>query len=131
MKYQKHFKQLALNYVHEKEEEKHVPAKRVDIVSVRMVKECSILYKDRVIGSPQDGYNLIKQFLGDVDREHFVVVCLDTKNQPTAINVCHIGSLNSSIVHPREVMKPAILSNAAGVIVYNIVKHHLNIFELT
>jgi len=31
--------------------------------------------------------------------------------------MCHIGSLNLSIVHPREVMKPAILSNAAGVIV--------------
>lgn len=117
MNYQEQYKQLGLDYVHEKEEEKHVPAKRVDIVSVRMVKECSLMYKNRVIGSPQDGYNLIKQFLGDVDREHFVVVCLDTKNQPTAINVCHIGSLNSSIVHPREVMKPAILSNAAGVIV--------------
>jgi len=117
MNYQNQFKQLTLDYVHEKEEEKYVPAKRVDIVSVRMVKECSMLYKDRVIGSPQDGYNLIKQFLGDVDREHFVVVCLDTKNQPTAINVCHIGSLNSSIVHPREVMKPAILSNAAGILV--------------
>src|SRR5699024_12129971 len=103
MNYQNQFKQLTLDYVHEKEEEKQVTAKRVDIVSVRMVKECSILYKDRVICSPQDGYNLIKEFLGDVDREHFVVVCLDTKNQPTAINVCHFGSLNSSIVHPREV----------------------------
>jgi DNA repair protein RadC len=38
----------------------------------------------------------------EVDREKFVVVCLDTKNQPTAINVCHVGSLNASIVHPRE-----------------------------
>src|SRR5699024_9961903 len=97
--------------------EQHVPAKRVNVVSVRMARESSLLYKNRVIRSPEDGYNLLKQFLGDVDREHFVVVCLDTKNQPTTINVCHIGSLNASIVHPREVMKPAILSNAAGVIV--------------
>jgi len=84
---------------------------------MRMVKESSLMYKDRVIGSPEDGFKLLKQFLGDVDREHFVVVCLDVKNQPTAINVCHIGSLNASIVHPREVMKPAILSNAAGILV--------------
>lgn len=42
---------------------------------------------------------------------------MDTKNQPTAINTCHIGSLNASIVHPREVMKPAILSNAASILI--------------
>lgn len=82
-----------------------------------MVKEFSILYKNRVVRSPEDGYELMKEFLGDVDREHFIVVCLDTKNQPTALNVCHIGSLNASIVHPREVMKPAILSNAASILV--------------
>jgi len=82
-----------------------------------MVKECSVLYKNRVIRSPEDGYELFKQFLGDVDREHFVVACLDTKNQPTALNVCHVGSLNSFIVHPREVMKPAVLSNAAGILI--------------
>jgi DNA repair protein RadC len=41
---------------------------------------------------------------------------LDTKNQPTAINICHIGSLNASIVHPRECFKPAILSNAASIL---------------
>lgn len=100
-----------------KEEEKRVPAKRVDIVSLRLVKESSLLYKDRAIRSPEDGYNLFKQFLGELDREYFVVMCLDVKNQPTAINVCHIGSLNSSIVHPREVMKAAILSNSASILV--------------
>src|SRR5699024_4105988 len=95
----------------------NLPAKRVNIVRLQMVKECSVLYKNRVIRSPEDGYELIKQFLGDVDREHFVVVCLDTKNQLTSLNVCHIGSLNSSVIHPREIMKTAILSNAAGIIV--------------
>lgn len=99
------------------EKEKKVPAKRVDIVSLRMVKETSLLYKDRSIRSPQDGYKLFKQFLGELDREYFVVMCLDVKNQPTAINVCHIGSLNASIVHPREVMKTAILSNSCSILV--------------
>ena len=101
------------------ESEKKVPAKRVDIVSLRMVKESSLLYKERNIRSPQDGYNLFKQFLGELDREYFVVMCLDVKNQPTAINVCHIGSLNASIVHPREVMKIAIMSNSASIIVFH------------
>lgn len=100
-----------------KEEGRNVPAKRVDIVSLRLVKESSLLYNDRAIRSPEDGYNLFKQFLGELDREYFVVMCLDVKNQPTAINICHIGSLNASIVHPREVMKTAILSNASSLIV--------------
>lgn len=100
--------QLEIDFIRE-DREKVVPAKRVDIVSVKMVKEQSMLYKKRVVSSPHDAYELIKQFLGDVDREYFVVVCLDTKNQPTAINICHIGSLAASIVHPREVFKPAIL----------------------
>lgn len=92
-------------------------SKRVDIVSIKLVKESSLLYKERSVKSPEDGYKLFKQFLGDVDREHFIVVCLDSKNQPLSINTCHIGSLSASIVHPREVMKTAILSNANSIIV--------------
>ena len=102
---------------HNRAKKGDVPAKRVNVVSLKMVKERSVLYKNRVIRSPEDVYELFKQFLGDVDREQFVVACLDTKNQPTTLNVCHVGSLNSSIVHPREVMKPAILSNAAGILI--------------
>ncbi|WP_067727829.1 RadC family protein [Oceanobacillus damuensis] len=92
-------------------------AKRVDVVSVKLVKESSLLYKERSVKSPEDGYKLMKLFLADKDREHFIVASLDIKNQPVSINVCHIGSLNASIVHPREVMKSAILSNAASIIV--------------
>lgn len=116
-KYGDQAEQLEWSIVKEGENLKHVPAKRVDIVSLRLVKESSLLYKDRSIRSPEDAYNLFKQFLGELDREYFVVMCLDVKNQPTAINVCHIGSLNSSIVHPREVMKAAILSNSASILV--------------
>lgn len=92
-------------------------AKRINIVSLKLVKESSILYKERSVRSPEDGYQLMKLFLEDKDREYFIVAALDTKNQPVSINVCHIGSLNASIVHPREVMKSAILSNAASIIV--------------
>lgn len=115
-KYEANVEQMEMLMVKE-EGKKHVPAKRVDIVSLKMVKEGSLLYKNRAIRSPEDGYNLFKQFLGELDREYLVVMCLDVKNQPTAINVCHIGSLNASIVHPREVMKTAILSNAASILV--------------
>nr|WP_255457356.1 DNA repair protein RadC [Sporosarcina sp. JAI121] len=98
---------------------KRVAAKRVDIVSLKMVKETTLMYKDRCVRSPEDGYKIFKQFLGELDREYLVVMCLDTKNQPTAINIAHIGSLNSSIVHPREVMKVAILSNSSSIIIFH------------
>ncbi len=96
---------------------KTLPAKRINIVQIKLIREKSILYKDRQIRSPQNAYEIIRGFLGDNDREHFVVLCLDTKNQPTCIQIVHIGSLNASIVHPREVLKSAILSNSASIIV--------------
>lgn len=46
----------------------------------------------------------------------FLLCVLNTKNNVVAVHRCHIGSLNSSIVHPREVYKSAILNNAANVI---------------
>ncbi|WP_341201081.1 JAB domain-containing protein [Planomicrobium okeanokoites] len=93
------------------------PAKRFNIVSVKLVKESSLLYKERSVKSPKGSYNLLKHFLEDKDREYFIVAALDIKNQPVSVHVCHVGSLNACIVHPREVMKSAILSNAASIIV--------------
>jgi DNA repair protein RadC len=57
------------------------------------------------------------QVLGEFDREVFVVLSLDTKNRVLAVEATSVGSLSSTIVHPREVFKSAILANAAGIIV--------------
>lgn len=94
-------------------------AKRVNIVSIKLVKESSALYQKRIISSPQDGYELMKEFLEDKDREHFIVVSLDTKNQPTSINVSSIGTLNSALIHPREVFKAAIAANACSIMCFH------------
>ena len=51
-----------------------------------------------------------------LDREQFLVCCLDAKNISIGVNIVSIGSLNLSIVHPREVFKPAILLNACAII---------------
>jgi len=68
------------------------------------------------IRSPFDvaehAYNLI----GELDREAFLVMVLNTKNHIIAYHQCHLGSLNSSVVHPREVFKAAILNNGASII---------------
>ena len=91
--------------------------KRVDIIKIKLCKEGSILYEPRKITSPKDAAKLAINFLGDLDREEFIVISLDIKNQPLTINLVSIGTLNSNLIHPREVMKSAILSNAANIIV--------------
>ena len=56
-----------------------------------------------------------------LDREQFLVCCLDAKNASIGVNMVSIGSLTLSIVHPREVFKPAILLNACAIIaVHNL-----------
>ena len=94
-------------------------AKRVNIVSIKLVKESSFLYQTRTISSPYDAYEMIKDQLQDLDREQFIIACLNTKNEPTNITVVSVGSLNKAIVHPREVFKTAILSNAASIMAFH------------
>lgn len=95
---------------------RRIPSKRVNIVSVKLFKESSVLYEPRYVNSPQDAAKLVEEFLAHSDREKVVAVCLDVKHQPTVISTISVGTLNSSLVHPREVFKIAILSNASSII---------------
>jgi len=81
---------------------------------VRENHEATEVYKVR---SPQDCGMLAVDLIGSEDREVLLVLCLNTKNDVVAIHRCHVGSLNASIVHPREVFKSAILNNAASIII--------------
>lgn len=94
-------------------------AKRINIVSIKMVKESSFLYQTRQILSPSDADEMIKEQLEGLDREQFIIACLNTKNEPTNISVVSVGTLNKAIVHPREVFKTAILSNAASIMAFH------------
>ncbi|MDA5328272.1 JAB domain-containing protein [Enterococcus lactis] len=72
---------------------------------------------DYVIRGPEDGAKVATRLIGRDDREVLFVMCLNTKNNVIAVHRCHVGSLNTSLVHPREVFKSAILNNATSVIV--------------
>lgn len=67
--------------------------------------------------SPQAVVNFLKEKIGREKKEHFVILSLDTRNNLIKINDISIGTLNASLVHPREVFGDAIKSNAASVIV--------------
>lgn len=71
------------------------------------------------VTSPEDAAEIAYRWIGEEDREVFLVMCLNVKNDVVALHKCHIGSLNSSIVHPREVFKAAILNNALSIICFH------------
>lgn len=96
----------------------NIPAKRIQVVGLRLVRESSsILYPGRKIRKPHDAADLFRQFLGEYDREVFSILCLNTKNEPTALHLVSTGTLNNTLIHPRETFKLAILSNSAAIIV--------------
>ncbi|WP_246941519.1 RadC family protein [Bacillus pinisoli] len=74
-------------------------------------------YDDRyVIRTPEDGANYMMEEMRFLSQEHFVCLYLNTKNQVLHRQTIFIGSLNASIVHPREVFKEAFKRSAASII---------------
>ncbi|KKB35096.1 RadC family protein [Bacillus thermotolerans] len=69
-----------------------------------------------VIRSPEDGANYVMEEMRFLTQEHFVALYLNTKNQVLHKQTIFIGSLNASIVHPREVFKEALRRSAASLI---------------
>jgi len=68
------------------------------------------------VKSPEDAIKAAKSQLKGKKKEHFLVLCLDTRNHLIKTVEVSIGSLDSSLAHPREVFKEAISSCAASVI---------------
>jgi len=88
----------------------------IPIYRVSLVRESRLHCYNKQIRSSADAGALVHAYLANVDREHFLVLMLDTKNRVIGINTVSIGSLTASVVHPRECFKPAILSNAAAIL---------------
>ena len=84
------------------------------VYTIQLVKESVLSYD--AIASPLQVKDIARDMIGGKDREHMLVFLLDTKNKILGINTVSIGSLNSSIVHPREVFKAAILLNACSIL---------------
>jgi DNA repair protein RadC len=73
------------------------------------------LRKNRRITCSSDVYQLFKHLV-DCPRERFLSLHVDSKNRILCVDTVSQGSLNASIVHPRELFSSAILSAAAGII---------------
>lgn len=87
------------------------------VAAIELGKRLNGLSTERmIIRSPQDAVNLLMARLRYETREHFIVLLLSTKNHVLATPTISIGSLNASIVHPREVFREVINHSAASVI---------------
>lgn len=93
----------------------------VNWVKLMIVRDAGrpTINKFRILGS-KDARDLAVRLCGGYfsghDREEFVVIGLDGKNKMTFLNSVSVGCLTSSIVHPREVFKMAILGNAVSLV---------------
>lgn len=85
------------------------------VVNVRLVKEPS-LYSAEPISSPDDVLKIVAKEMATYDREVFAILNLKTNGQIINLNICSVGTLNASMVSPREVFKSSILSNAGAFI---------------
>ena len=102
--------------------EKYMPMKQNKAfdgyrVRIALVRETSLRTLPKTYArTPEDVFRLA-QDIADQDREHFAVVLLNTKNRVLGVDVVSVGTLDASLVHPREVLKAAILTNAASVVI--------------
>jgi len=89
------------------------------MAAVEISKRLAVLStEDRpTINSPQDVANLLMPELRDMKKEVLKSLLLDTKNKVMKVLTVSIGILDSSLVHPREVFKDAIVASSAAVIV--------------
>jgi DNA repair protein RadC len=77
----------------------------------------SVTHQNSAVSSPEDVYNELKAKARGKMKEYFWAVLLDTRNKIIKSVEISIGSLDSSIVHPRELFKEAISASASSIIV--------------
>lgn len=103
-------------------EEISKPRKTIRLRVIKAVYERQIVREDapeylveKRFTSPQQVFELFKDLRIET-KEHFICLHLDGKNRIICMDRVSVGSLNQSIVHPREVLKTAVMSSAAALI---------------
>ena len=84
--------------------------------------EQKVLYEEKVKNDVTlNNVNSVAKFvidkIGCRDREHLISIGLNTKGKINFFEINHIGSLNISVLHPREIFKNAIISNCSSLII--------------
>lgn len=86
------------------------------VYTVKLVRDRTHKSEVKRIRHAADAFQILQDYLDGTDREQFVVLLLDTQNGVRGIHTVTVGTLDASLVHPREVFKPAILASSASII---------------
>jgi DNA repair protein RadC len=81
---------------------------------VTLVREGRAIPAAESVHTSEGAAAILRPLFAGLDREQFLICGLDAKHKLIGINVVSTGSLNLTIVHPREVFKPLILMNAGA-----------------
>ena len=87
----------------------------LEVVNVRLVKEPSIL-SEKPVTKPEDAVEVIGQFISQFDREVVCILNIATSGTPICMNIASIGTLNTALVSPKDILKSTILANAPAFI---------------
>lgn len=96
-----------------------IPKKKVGIIKLKMVREGTALYGTERFCRSEEAARMVRPIFALADREMLVVMSLDTKLTPVAMEIVAVGSINVCGVDMREVFKHAVLSNAAKIICFH------------
>ena len=88
----------------------------ISVVSLCLIKEKELQYCIGKMSNPEKVFKFLNDQIGNKSQEHFVVLSLDSKGNVNSFNTTHIGTINSTLIHPREIFKVAIISNASAII---------------
>lgn len=91
-------------------------------VETTMVRESEVMYSNPLempaaIRDSEDAADFVRARIGKMSREHFYVICLDSRHRPIGAQVVSVGILTASLVHPREVFQLAVKNNAAAILI--------------
>ncbi len=89
---------------------------RIPVVRVALVRESTVKSERRRIRGPEDAAEILRQIIGDYDREAFVVLLVDAKHRVISAHVAGVGTLDAAQTGPREVFRAAILAGAKAVV---------------
>lgn len=91
----------------------------VSVYRISLVRDPHIRFEKTQLCNSSQAHRMLTKLIeerGQPDREQFCVLLLNTKNQAIGLNIVSTGGLTSTLVFPRDVLKPAILANAASMI---------------
>lgn len=86
------------------------------VYTTQLVRSSTIRFSGKA-NSSRAACDIVASMLADSPNEQLVVIMLDTKLNVIGASVVTSGTLDASLVHPREVYRPAILANAASIII--------------